>query len=176
MVFPKAPVNVVPEGISAAEMAAQRIGRERKPLGPPAKPGNCAAYDIFTAILEGRPYPVKALINFGSNTIMSTGDSQRAREAFRAVDFAVATELFMTLRPSFVIMSCRRRAFSRWKTWLWGLSTERRANCICNIAPPWLRRWRNGVPIPGLSSSSPNVWVWDRIFGKAHRGRLRARA
>ena len=74
----------------------QRIGRERKPLGPPAKPGNCAAYDIFTAILEGRPYPVKALLNFGSNTVMSTGDSERAREAFRAVDFAVAAELFMT--------------------------------------------------------------------------------
>ena len=97
VVFPKAPVNVVSgkESLPPA-MAAQRIGRERKPLGPPAKPGNCAAYDIFTAILEGRPYPVKALINFGSNTIMSTGDSQRAREAFRAVDFAVATELFMT--------------------------------------------------------------------------------
>ncbi len=77
-------------------MALQRIGRERKPLGPPAKPGNCAAYDIFTAVLEDRPYPVKALLNFGSNTIMSTGDSQRAREAFRALDFAVAAELFMT--------------------------------------------------------------------------------
>src|SRR5262245_27275308 len=97
VVFPKAPVNVVSGKESLPrEIAAQRIGRERKPLGPPAKPGNCAAYDIFTAILEDRPYPVKALINFGSNTIMSTGDSQRAREAFRAVDFAVATELFMT--------------------------------------------------------------------------------
>ena len=82
--------------VSPQEMAQQRIGRERKPLGPPAKPGNCAAYDIFTAVLEGRPYPVKALLNFGSNTIMSTGDSQRAREAFCAVDFAVAAELFMT--------------------------------------------------------------------------------
>jgi anaerobic selenocysteine-containing dehydrogenase len=78
------------------EIALQRIGRERKPLGPPAKPGNCAAYDIFTAILEGQPYPVKAILNFGSNTIMSTGDSQRARKAFCAVDFSVAAELFMT--------------------------------------------------------------------------------
>ena len=42
------------------EIARLRIGRERKPLGPPAKPGNCAAYDVFTAILEERPYPVKA--------------------------------------------------------------------------------------------------------------------
>lgn len=97
VVFPKAPLNNVSgKEFLPKEMAQQRIGRERKPLGPPAKPGNCAAYDIFTAILEGRPYPVKALLNFGSNTIMSTGDSTRARQAFRAVDFAVAAELFMT--------------------------------------------------------------------------------
>ncbi|MGH7817737.1 MAG: molybdopterin-containing oxidoreductase family protein, partial [Candidatus Binatia bacterium] len=97
VVFPKAPLNAVSgKEFLPKEMALQRIGRERKPLGPPAKPGNCAAYDIFTAILEGRPYPVKALLNFGSNTILSTGDSERARQAFRAVDFAVAAELFMT--------------------------------------------------------------------------------
>ncbi|MEK7783107.1 MAG: molybdopterin-dependent oxidoreductase, partial [Candidatus Binatota bacterium] len=97
VVFPKAPVNDVSgKDFLAKEMAAQRIGRAEKPLGPPAKPGNCAAYDIFTAILEERPYPVKALLNFGSNTVMSTGDSRRAREAFCALEFAVATELFMT--------------------------------------------------------------------------------
>lgn len=97
VVFPTAPVNVVSgKEFLPKEAAEQRIGRERKPLGPPAKPGNCAAYDIFTAILEERPYPVKALLNFGSNTVMSTGDSERARTAFRAVDFAVAAELFMT--------------------------------------------------------------------------------
>lgn len=97
VVFPKAPVNAVSgKEFLPKEAAEQRIGRERKPLGPPAKPGNCAAYDIFTAILEDRPYPVKALLNFGSNTVMSTGDSERARTAIRAVDFAVAAELFMT--------------------------------------------------------------------------------
>jgi anaerobic selenocysteine-containing dehydrogenase len=97
VVFPKAPMNVVSgKEFLPKEAAEQRIGRERKPLGPPAKPGNCAAYDIFTAVLEDRPYPVKAILNFGSNTVMSTGDSERARTAFRAVDFAVAAELFMT--------------------------------------------------------------------------------
>ena len=97
VVFPKVSLNAVSgKEFLAKEIAQQRIGRERKPLGPPAKPGNCAAYDVFTAALEGRPYPVKALLNFGSNTIMSTGDSQRAREGFRALDFTVAAELFMT--------------------------------------------------------------------------------
>lgn len=97
VIFPKAPVNSV-DGKQwlPKEMAAQRIGRAQKPLGPPAKPGNCAPYDVFTAILEDRPYPVKGLLNFGSNTVMSTGDSRRARQAFCALEFAVATELFMT--------------------------------------------------------------------------------
>lgn len=74
----------------------QRLGLEQRPLGPPARPGNCTAYDVFTAVLEGRPYPVRALLNFGSNTVMSTGDSRRAREAFIDLDLAVAAELFMT--------------------------------------------------------------------------------
>jgi len=97
VLFPTVPVKAVDgKEFLSKEMAAQRIGRTEKPLGPPAKPGNCAAYDIFTAVLEGRPYPVKALLNFGSNTVMSSGDSRRAREAYCAVEFSVAAELFMT--------------------------------------------------------------------------------
>jgi anaerobic selenocysteine-containing dehydrogenase len=95
--FPKVPIHDVSgKEFLPKEMAARRIGREKKPLGPPATPGNCAAYDIFTAILEERPYPIKALLNFGSNTVISTADSWRAREAFRALEFGVATDLFMT--------------------------------------------------------------------------------
>jgi len=97
VLFPGARVNAVNgKEYLSKEMVAQRIGRTSKPLGPPAKPGNCAAYDVFTAVLEERPYPVKAILNFGSNTIMSTGDSNRARAAFCALELAVATELFMT--------------------------------------------------------------------------------
>src|SRR5207237_6305465 len=97
VIFPKVKVNEVDgKEFLPKEMAAVRIGRERKPLGPPAKPGNCAAYDVFTAILEEKPYPVKALLNFGSNTVMSTGDSRRGREALCALEFAVAVDLFMT--------------------------------------------------------------------------------
>jgi anaerobic selenocysteine-containing dehydrogenase len=97
VVFPAARVNSV-DGRELLEPKSreERIGFKERPLGPPAKPGNCTAYDVFTAILEGRPYPVKAVLNFGSNTVISTGDSLRAREAFCALEFAVATELFMT--------------------------------------------------------------------------------
>jgi anaerobic selenocysteine-containing dehydrogenase len=97
VLFPRVNLNDVSgKEFLSKELAAARIGRETKPLGPPAKPGNCAAYDIYTAILEGRPYPVKALLNFGSNTVMSTGDARRGREALQALEFGVAADLFMT--------------------------------------------------------------------------------
>lgn len=97
VIFPKVPTNDVSgREFLSKELAALRIGRERKPLGPPAKPGNCAAADVFTAILEERPYPIRALLNFGSNTVMSTGDSRRARKAFCTLEFGVAVDLFMT--------------------------------------------------------------------------------
>jgi len=97
VIFPKVKVNEVDgKEFLPKEAAAGRIGRERKPLGPPAKPGNCAAYDVFTAIVEETPYPVKALLNFGSNTVMSTADSRRARDAMNKLEFAVAADLFMT--------------------------------------------------------------------------------
>ncbi|HWO43410.1 MAG TPA: molybdopterin-dependent oxidoreductase, partial [Candidatus Eisenbacteria bacterium] len=97
VLFPKLPVNDVSgKEFLPNEIAALRIGRERKPLGPPAKPGNCAAYDIFTAILEERPYPIKALLNFGSNVVLSSADSRRARAALAALEFSVTADLFMT--------------------------------------------------------------------------------
>ncbi|MGH7870920.1 MAG: molybdopterin-containing oxidoreductase family protein [Candidatus Binatia bacterium] len=95
--FPKVPVNDVSgKEFLPKEASAIRVGRERKPLGPPAKPGNCAAYDIFNAILDEQPYPIKALLNFGSNTVMSNADSERGREAMKALEFGVAADLFMT--------------------------------------------------------------------------------
>ena len=97
VIFPKVKTNEVDgKEFLPKEIAALRIGRERKPLGPPAKPGNCAAYDVFTAILEEKPYPMKALINFGSNTIMSNADSRHGREAMKKLEFGVAADLFMT--------------------------------------------------------------------------------
>ena len=97
VVFPKAPLNAMSgKEFLAKETALQRIGRERKPLGPPAKPGNCAAYDIFTAVLEGRPYPVKALLNFGSNTDhVDWRLAKSARSVLRG-GISRSPELFMT--------------------------------------------------------------------------------
>ena len=95
--FPKIAINDVGgKEFLPKEMNAIRVGRERKPLGPPAKPGNCAAYDIFNAVLDGAPYPIKALLNFGSNTMMSNADARRGRDAMCALELGVVADLFMT--------------------------------------------------------------------------------
>jgi anaerobic selenocysteine-containing dehydrogenase len=97
LIFPKVAVNDVGgKEFLSREASAMRIGRERKPLGPPASPGNCAAYDIFTAILDEKPYPVKAFVAFGCNPVMSNADAGRARAALTKLEFGVGIDLFMT--------------------------------------------------------------------------------
>ena len=97
LMLPMAPLRAVDgKEFLPAEAAARRIGREEKPLGPPSTVGACAAHDVYGAILQDRPYPVRALINLGSNTVLSNGDTGRGRAALCALELGVATELFMT--------------------------------------------------------------------------------
>jgi anaerobic selenocysteine-containing dehydrogenase len=77
--------------------AAQRLGSSDRPLGPAsAPPGNIAAYDLYTAILEADPYQVRAVVSIGGNALMSSGDPLRGREAFRRLEFFAQAELFHT--------------------------------------------------------------------------------
>ncbi len=78
------------------EQEELRLGRDDRPLGPPVVPGNIAAFDLFTAILESRPYPVRAVLSFGSNTLLNTGDSLRGRQALQQLEFFAQAELFHT--------------------------------------------------------------------------------
>ena len=95
--FPKVATNNVDgKEYLPKEAAALRVGRDKKPLGPPASPGNCAVYDIFNAIIDEQPYPIKAFIAFGCNPVISNADPRRAREALSKLDFGVAIDLFMT--------------------------------------------------------------------------------
>ena len=40
-----------------------------------ARPGNSTAYDLYRAVLQGDPYPVRALVSFGGNMLLANGDS-----------------------------------------------------------------------------------------------------
>src|SRR5262249_24920005 len=47
------------------------------------------------AILEGTPYPVRAVIGFGANMLLAHADGIRGRSALAALDFYAHADLFM---------------------------------------------------------------------------------
>ncbi len=74
-----------------------RLGYYKKPLGPAGLiASSIQAYDLFESVLSGKPYPIKALIAFGGNTVTANSHSVAARNALKQLDFFVQTELFMT--------------------------------------------------------------------------------
>ena len=51
---------------------------------------------LWETIATGRPYPVKAALIFGSNTLISYSNANRVREAMEQLEFIAACDLFMT--------------------------------------------------------------------------------
>jgi anaerobic selenocysteine-containing dehydrogenase len=78
-----------------------RLGRSDRPAGPPVKPGNIAAYDVYQAVLEETPYAVRALVAFGSNMLLANGDTLRGRAALEKLEFFAQIELFETPTSKF---------------------------------------------------------------------------
>ncbi|MEU5220891.1 molybdopterin-dependent oxidoreductase [Streptomyces sp. NPDC020807] len=81
-----------PQQIDPAQRA-KALGLAEHPLGPQAG-GYINSGDLCTAIETGRPYPVRALIGFGSNLVVSQPDSDRTARALAALDFQVHLDLF----------------------------------------------------------------------------------
>jgi anaerobic selenocysteine-containing dehydrogenase len=53
-------------------------------------------HNFCDAVLESRPYPVKALLNIGANPLVTSSDCLRLEAALKKVDFIAAIDLFMT--------------------------------------------------------------------------------
>ncbi|MFI6944034.1 molybdopterin-dependent oxidoreductase [Streptomyces sp. NPDC050418] len=75
------------------EQGAKALGLDRHPLGPQAS-GYINAGDLCRAIEDGQPYPVRALMGFGSNLVVAQPDSERVAKALRRLDFQVHVDLF----------------------------------------------------------------------------------
>jgi anaerobic selenocysteine-containing dehydrogenase len=53
-------------------------------------------YALFKAIRTGKPYPVKALLLFGNNGLVSFANTKRTYETLKQVEFLAAMEFYMT--------------------------------------------------------------------------------
>jgi anaerobic selenocysteine-containing dehydrogenase/ferredoxin-NADP reductase len=77
---------------------AQRLkalGIKERPLGPPAQ-GLITARDLCGAIIDGSPYPIRALMVFGANLLVSQSEPLRTEAALRQLPFHVHCDLFET--------------------------------------------------------------------------------
>jgi anaerobic selenocysteine-containing dehydrogenase len=89
---PSAPIDGQ-ELLSGRQMAAA-VGLTERPLGP-ARWGYIGTPDLYRAILEGTPYPVRAVIGFGANMLLAHADGRHGREALKALEFYAHADLFM---------------------------------------------------------------------------------
>jgi anaerobic selenocysteine-containing dehydrogenase len=74
---------------------APTLGLAERPLGP-AQGGNVTTQELYRAIVEGKPYPVRGLIGFGSNMLLAHVDGASGRAALAALEFYAHCDMFMT--------------------------------------------------------------------------------
>jgi anaerobic selenocysteine-containing dehydrogenase/ferredoxin-NADP reductase len=72
----------------APAQQAKAIGLDRLPLGPPSR-GWITGPDMYRAILDGQPYRVRGLINFGCNYLVAQPDPRLGRKALEQLEFYV---------------------------------------------------------------------------------------
>ena len=79
----------------APPQLAKAVGGAGRPLGPEQQ-GWITSDDLYRAVLEGEPYPIKGMVSFGTNILVSHADTGRGEAALKALDFAVHVDMFMT--------------------------------------------------------------------------------
>lgn len=93
--FPVVPAaRVTGDELMAPEQRTRALGLRDRPLGP-SRTGSVTSEEVYRAILDDDPYPVRGLVGFGANLLLAHADSLRGREALQRLDFYVHADLFM---------------------------------------------------------------------------------
>ena len=79
--------------LMAPEQKAKALGLSERPIGPGLS-GWVTARDVWRAVLAGDPYPVRMLVSFGTNLLVSQPDGDLATRALAALDFHVHVDFF----------------------------------------------------------------------------------
>ena len=70
------------------------LGLAQRPLGPGSM-GWVTSTDLYRAVTEGDPYPVRALVSFGANPEVTKPPTHSSGAALRQLEFYVHADLFM---------------------------------------------------------------------------------
>ncbi len=102
VLFASTPTNAIAGGeLLPTEKVALRLGYAKHPLGPPQDPGIVQAAEVYHTILTGQPYPVRAMVLFGSDPLLGHGDTMRGKAALEALDFYVHVDMFANPSANF---------------------------------------------------------------------------
>jgi anaerobic selenocysteine-containing dehydrogenase len=94
------------------EQRARTLGLDARPIGP-GRSGWVTARDVYRAILERDPYPVRMLVSFGGNLLAAQPDTALGQRALEALEFHVHTDFF--LNPSAVYADIVLPAATSWE-------------------------------------------------------------
>ncbi len=95
VLLPAAPAApVTGQELPAAKGMGPTLGLAERPLGP-ARWGYYTTRDLYRAIREEQPYPVRAVIGFGANMLLAHADGGEGREALKELEFYAHIDLFM---------------------------------------------------------------------------------
>ncbi len=79
---------------------AKALGLDERPLGP-GRQGWVTGRDVYRAIVERKPYPVRALVSFGGNLLAAQPDTGLAKAALTALDFHVHADFFLNATAAY---------------------------------------------------------------------------
>ncbi|MFP6757017.1 MAG: molybdopterin dinucleotide binding domain-containing protein [Alphaproteobacteria bacterium] len=177
VLFDTIPVaGVAGSDLLAPEQLAKAVGGADRPLGP-ERNGWITTDDLYRAILDGKPYPIKGMVSFGTNILVSHADSARGVAALRALDFAVHIDMFMT--PSAALADIILPVNTPWERE--GLRTnflvDQDATSFAQLRPP---------VIESRGESKSDIWIafelakrldlatqfWDGDIDASYRERL----
>jgi anaerobic selenocysteine-containing dehydrogenase len=82
------------------EQRAKNIDLARSPLGP-GRHGWVGSDTLYRAILDGAPYPIRGLVSFGRNFLVSHAAVDRGVAALAKLDFHVQADIVMTPTAAF---------------------------------------------------------------------------
>ena len=92
--FTQPPVrNAMGSELLPPSQAAKTLGLGGRPLGPAGK-GWISEADLYRAIVDGKPYPVRGLLSFGSNLLATRAEPKRGQEALRRLEFYAHADFF----------------------------------------------------------------------------------
>jgi anaerobic selenocysteine-containing dehydrogenase len=151
---PAAPISG--DDLPAAKGTARTLGLDERPLGP-ARWKFYTVRDLYRAIREGKPYPVRAVVGFGANMLLAHADGASGREALKELDFYAHADLFMnpTAEMADVVLPAAS-AFEREGLKL-GFEISEAAQSLVQLRPAVATR-------PGEARSDTEI-----IFGLAER-------